>query len=245
MKKTISGLSLTAMTAVILAGCSAAEAPSEQVKTAAAKAIEATSDTAGETVKDAATKSAQVSETRSADSHTHGAAALALVLENGVVTAEFETPLYNLLGFEHAAETEAQKAAVKKAETVLSNPAPLFVFNSSAKCAPAAERISVELGLDDHGQDHRDHEHDDSHKHDEDHSHDDDHGHADDEHSDHKDVILSYEFSCQNPDALTEVTVNLFEHFDNLAELDLVYLGPNTQKQISLNAANSRASLTR
>ena len=50
------------------------------------------------------------SEMRSAESHTHGDASLAMVLERTVFTVELDTPLYNLLGFEHEADTAAQKA---------------------------------------------------------------------------------------------------------------------------------------
>ena len=72
------------------------------------------------------TKTSEASLVRSAQSHTHGDASLAMVLENAVITVELDTPLYNLLGFEHAAETAAQKAAVEKAETCLlyTSPSP-------------------------------------------------------------------------------------------------------------------------
>jgi len=168
-------------------------------------------------------------ETRSAQSHTHGGASLAIVLEGSRVTIEFDTPLYNLLGFEHKAETVAQKAAVHKAESVLSNASPLFVFNSEAGCFPLRQVSSVELGLENHD------DHDDHDDHDEDGAHD----------EVHEDVMVQYDYKCRTPKALKNVTVNLFEHFENLTDLDLVYLGPNTQKQAELNAAKSRMNLTR
>jgi len=93
-------------------------------------------------------------ETRSAQSHTHGDASLAIVLDGSTMTVELDTPLYNLLGFEHAAETPSQKASVLKAESVLSKGSSLFVFNSDAGCVPSNQKISVELGVDDHDDDH-------------------------------------------------------------------------------------------
>jgi len=223
MKKAISKISVTAMTAFCLMGCSDTPEADGPVKEKAAAAV-------SETFKDAEPKAevkpTPVSETRSADSHTHGDASLALVLENGRVTAEFETPLFNLLGFEHAANTNAQKDAVSKAEANLSRPAEMIVFNREARCM-AAETALVKLGPRD------------------DEEHDHDHEDHDEDHSDHKDVLLSYQFTCKNADALKNVTVNLFEYFENLTTLDLVYLGPNTQKQMRLSASNTGASLTR
>jgi len=153
-------------------------------------------------------------KTRSAESHSHGDASLAIVLEGSTVTVELDTPLYNLLGFEHIAETAKQKAAVQKAEFVLSNRSSLFAFNSQAGCELSDKTIFVELGLDDH----EDHEED----------HDDDHVDDDLHDETHKDVTIQYDYKCSNPKALKNVTVNLFEYFENLTKLDLVYLGPNT-----------------
>ena len=182
---------------------------------------------------------AAVSDTRSAESHTHGDALLAIVLDGSMLTVELDTPLYNVLGFEHEAETAAQKAAVIDAETVLTRGDPLFVFNSEAGCSIIRDTISVEL--EHHEDDHDDHEDED---------HEDDHGEDDHEEEEshdetHKDLVLQYDYTCQSPTALKNVTVNLFEHFENLTELDLVYLGPNTQKQSELSAAKPRMNLTR
>ena len=178
-------------------------------------------------------------ETRFAESHAHGDASLAIVLDKSKVTVEFDTPLYNLLGFEHVAETAAQKAAVTKAETVLSKGAPLFVFNSAAKCSILDETKSVDLDLNssEEADGHHEDDHDDEH-------HDDDHDEGEDDET-HKDLIVQYEFKCESPNALKNVTVNLFEHFENLTEVDLVYLGPNTQKQAELSATKRRMELTR
>lgn len=69
---------------------------------------------------------------RSAESHSHGKAELAVVLEAGKVTIEFQTPLYNVLGFEQAPNTEAQKDRVSHAEIILGQAPKLFTFNDKA-----------------------------------------------------------------------------------------------------------------
>jgi len=182
-------------------------------------------------VKTTQAEKAKGNETRSAESHTHGDASLAVVVEGSKVIVELETPLYNLVGFEHAAETEKQKAAVIKAESVLSGGAPLFMFNVEAGCDAPDISGSVKLDID------HDHTKNDTHN----------EGDIEDNHDPdaHKDVVLQYEYICSSPKALKNVTVMLFEYFENLTELDLVYLAPNTQKQGDLSAAKPRMDLTR
>jgi len=109
-------------------------------------------------VKTTQAENAKGNETRSAESHTHGDASLAVVVEGSKVIVELETPLYNLVGFEHAAETEKQKAAVIKAESVLSGGAPLFMFNVEAGCGAPDISGSVKLDIDHGHDDHEDHE---------------------------------------------------------------------------------------
>jgi len=58
---------------------------------------------------------------------------MAIVLDGRQLIIELDTPLYNVLGFEHAAETAAQKATVLRAETILSKSGDLFTFNSEAR----------------------------------------------------------------------------------------------------------------
>lgn len=180
----------------------------------------------------------QLTQTRSAEVHAHGNASLAIVLEGSLITAEFDTPLYNILGFEHVAETPEQKAAVLKAESVLSTDASLIVFNSEAGCSITSETNSVNLNLEsrEDADNHDEHDNDDHHE-----DNHDEHG----EEETHKDVIIQYKYQCQRPKALKNVTVNLFESFKNLTEIELVYLGPNTQKQVELNATKPRMDLTR
>lgn len=166
--------------------------------------------------------------TRSADVHSHGDAELAVVLEKGVITIEFGSPLYNILGFEHAPETPAQTMALKQAEQQLGRGAGLFAFNPQAKCVPLSKAMTVTLfPADTDEADHDDH--DATETHDED---------------THKDVFLAYEFKCQNPAKLSNVTINLFEFFKELAEIDVTFLGPATQMQVTLNRHQRQLDIT-
>ncbi len=184
---------------------------------------------------------------RSADAHVHGDASLSMALEGSTLTIEFDTPLYNLIGFEHVAETDDQKKAVEDAETHLNDPASLFSFGSEAGCV--AQTDGLDIHLEHAHYDHGAHGHEaekDNHEHDhEEHEGDHDDTHEDHDHDEvtHKDVLISYSFECASPDKLSPIRINLFERFVNLSELEVVYLGSNTQDLFSLTPTNTEINL--
>ena len=201
-------------------------------------AAEESQKTVAETHEDHETQS----NVRSAESHVHGGAMLAIVSENNRITIEFESPLYNLLGFEYAPRSEAEKARVVEVEKTLADPNSLIKFNADAKCTYLDITSPIELfdehAEDTHGENHND-DHDDGEHHDDEH---------DDEHEtseNHKDVILNYELTCKAIDKLKTVKVEFFNVFSNFTELELVYLGPAQQLSADLSPSRPNADLTR
>jgi len=176
-------------------------------------------------------------ETRSADSHIHGGAMLSVVSEKNTVTVEFESPLFNLIGFEYQPQTDLEKQAVIKAQDILAKPQDLVIFNKAAKCVYAQSNMSIALFSEDLEESSKtDHDH---HKND----HHDDEGHEDEGHhgaehdteSSHNDVVVTYSATCKTPEKLRAISVELFQHFPNLSDLDLVYLGPSLQRSFELS----------
>ena len=154
--------------------------------------------------------------------HEHGAAELLLSSEGRDVQVIFNAPAQSLVGFETAAVTEEQKAAVARAEAILMAPRDLFALEgNSCELIDATVDVSSLAGVgnapsqaeahDDHSDEHADdHDEDhtsasDHHAH-EHHDHDDD-GDASDADS-HSDVSASYTFECESNEALTRVTFN-------------------------------------
>ncbi len=159
-------------------------------------------------------------DTRQLGSHVHGDAMLSLALDADVLVVELESPLYNLLGYEHAPETESQRKNLELVESMLSETKRLFALNGEAGCkAEPASDIHLFNDHDDH--------------------------HNDDDHSDHKDTLLEYSFVCEAPEKLQILTVNLFDHFPEMGELETVYLGPSIQAQADLTANNRTMKLTK
>ena len=154
--------------------------------------------------------------------HEHGAAELLLSSEGRDVQITFNAPAQSLVGFETAAVTEEQKAAVARAEAILMAPRDIFALEgNSCLQIDATVDVSSLAGVgnapsqaeahDDHSDEHADdHDEDhtsasDHHAH-EHHDHDDD-GDASDADS-HSDVSASYTFECESNEALTRVTFN-------------------------------------
>ena len=143
--------------------------------------------------------------------HEHGAAELLLSSEGKDVQITFNAPAQSLVGFETAAVTEEQKAAVARAEAILMAPRDLFSLEgNSCELIDATVDVSSLVGVsnapsqaeahDDHSDEHADHaaddashdEHTEEHADHEDHEdHDEDHTSASDhqahEHHDHDD----------------------------------------------------------
>jgi hypothetical protein len=134
--------------------------------------------------------------------HEHGIADLRVAVDGGTLLIEFDSPLANLVGFEHAPRTEEQHRALAALKKQLSSPEALVVLPAAAGCKLVETELEIP-GLDDadhhhghaHGEKHahgdrhdhghkKDHKHDHDHKKDHDHKHDHGHGHKKDH--DHK-----------------------------------------------------------
>ncbi|WP_412563211.1 zinc uptake protein ZrgA [Thalassobius sp. MITS945101] len=127
---------------------------------------------------------------RQLDSHEHGVGALNIAIAGTTVEVEFHAPGADLVGFEYAAETPEDRAAVDGAVAALARPLELFQVPAAAACSVVEASAALETE-DDH--DAHDHDvHDDEHAHEEDHDHEahedhDDHG--DDHDEDHGDAL--------------------------------------------------------
>jgi len=161
---------------------------------------------------------------RQSESHVHGDAVLAIALDGSTLIIELETPLYNLVGFEHEPNTDAEHALLAKTNALLNKPEALFSLSSEANCKPG--RSSHEL---DHHDDHARENNSDHNS----------------EQADHQDIVLEYTYTCSNPDKLSFVKTNLFDLFPNLTDLDAIYVGPNTQKQATLKPGNTQLDMKR
>lgn len=77
--------------------------------------------------------------------HRHGAASLQVSVEGRILQIALEGPAENVLGFEHAPKTDAQKKAVTRAEEQLKQTAQLFVIPAAGECQAQPARVEMKL----------------------------------------------------------------------------------------------------
>jgi len=168
--------------------------------------------------------------------HAHGEGKLNIAIAGKTVAIELEIPAADIIGFEHAARTDQQKARLNEGTAKLAKPLALFVPNADANCTlNQADVDTVGAIADAHGEHgehdkHSDHdkhaEHDEHDKHGEDDKHD-EHAHAESESSDesHSEFRATYAISCANPDQLTQIALAFFKAFANAKELNVALVG--------------------
>lgn len=164
---------------------------------------------------------AMAEDKRGLGAHEHGVGALNIAFDGATVAMELMAPGADIVGFEYAPNSDADRAAVDAAVATLAAPLDLFLLPAEAACSVtlASAELESEAGHDDHG-------HDDDHA---EHGHDDDHAdHAKDDHADedggHTEFHATYTLTCAKPDALTQITFAYFDRFENARELEVQVL---------------------
>ena len=154
--------------------------------------------------------------------HEHGAAELLFSSEGKDVRVIFNAPAQSLVGFETAAVTEEQKAAVARADAILMAPRDLFALEgNSCELIDATVDVSSLVGVGnapsqpeahaDHSDEHADHvaDHAGDDEHTEDHAddHDEDHASTSDNHA-HEHHDHDNDRDASNADSHSDVSAS-------------------------------------
>lgn len=134
--------------------------------------------------------------------HVHGVGGLDIVIEGKRVEMELELSGRDVVGFEHAPSTRAQKDAVREAAAKLKDPARMFRLPEDAGCSTT--EVSVESEL----------------------LHDDDHGHQ----GEHAEFHAHYVLDCTNPKALDGVDLLVFKAFPATEAIKVRVISPRGQQ---------------
>jgi hypothetical protein len=89
--------------------------------------------------------------------HEHGHGQLNLALEQQQLVLELTAPAADIVGFEHDAATDAEKAQLAAAQDKLRQADALFSLAPAAGCR--LEKVELIEDKDEHGHDHKDHDH--------------------------------------------------------------------------------------
>lgn len=153
-----------------------------------------------------------------APAHQHGVAALDVGVEPGRVTLDLDTPLDNLLGFEHAPRSDAERERAEAVVKKLKAADGLFRIDSAAGCTLGkVTLVSPVLGLG---------------------------GTAPDKDA-HADLQGRFEFTCKAGNKAGFVEVGLFDAFAPLKRIDLQVVTPRGQLKATLVKPASRVALVR
>lgn len=177
-----------------------------------------------------------ISETRHHESHVHGIGQLNIALAGNDLQFELRSPSANIVGFEHAPETEQQKEKIHEAVELLEDGKKQFALPKKAQCSLKDVHVETDMAHDehDHGSD----------------SHDSHHGENEDAHSEkeeshkaeHSEFEASYHFECMYPEKLNSVEVLLFANFPGFEELEVQLLTPKQQTAVELTPKNNHVS---
>ncbi|MCO2980749.1 zinc-binding protein [Pseudomonas aeruginosa] len=160
--------------------------------------------------------------------HEHGVAQLNVALDGKTLELELDSPAMNLVGFEHTASTDTDKAAVAKARAQLEKPLELFALPVTAGCSVASQELRSPL-FGDKAPAH-------AHKEKADHEHEHEHGHAD--------IHAHYQLSCEKPELLKLLTLaEFFKRFPATQKIQVQLIGPNGQKGADLAPASAELKL--
>ena len=152
--------------------------------------------------------------------HEHGVGRLNAALDGQTLELELESPAMNLMGFEHVATTDADKAKVAAVRAQLEKPLVLFNLPTAAGCVIAKQELESPLFGDKPDAD-DDHDHDAKDEH----------------HHDHSDIHAHYQFSCSSPGALKTLDLaNMFNTFPATRKIQVQLIGPSGQQGVEVTA---------
>ena len=86
--------------------------------------------------------------------HEHGVGHMNIAIEGSGLSMEIEVPAADIVGFEHEAGTDDEKAQVATAIKLLSDPLKIMVFDDEAGCLPSEAAAQFELEDEDNGEKH-------------------------------------------------------------------------------------------
>jgi hypothetical protein len=149
-------------------------------------------------------------EKRHAESHVHGVAEINIVVEGKKVVVEFRSPAEGLMGFEHEANTDADKKKRDAALKVIKERfGELVIFDKSLGCKFQPGEVVIVQSDPGDGKDQ--------------------HGKSDHKSGEHSEVRATHNFACEKGPAGSRVQFGVTKLFSNIHELKVQVLSDAKQ----------------
>ena len=159
--------------------------------------------------------------------HEHGVGRLNAVLDGQALELELDSPAMNLVGFEHAATSAADKAKVAAVRKQLENPSALFNLPKAAGCVVSSQELNSPLFGDKPEAEHDDDDHATDGKGAAAHKHD----------HDHSEIHAHYQFTCATPTGLGNLDLSqVFKTFPATLKIQVQLIGPSGQQGVDATA---------
>ena len=186
-------------------------------------------------------------EHRQHGAHQHGVGRLSLAQEGTEIRLELDSPAANIVGFEYAPSSEADREASAKAISALKQGEQLFRFSKDADCRlvdvevdalstdydvtpEPEEEVSREKARRSSMAIRHEHGHDERP----------DRGNEHVAHSErHADITAAYRFVCAHPQKLRQLDVGVFRAFPATERLQVQFVTATRQGAVRLTAPNN------
>lgn len=151
---------------------------------------------------------------REVGAHQHGHGNVNMAIEGPTVSIELEAPGADIVGFEHAALSAADKDALVAARLLLESPLQLFVLPSDARCSVDSATVAL-IG-----------------------KHGDQGGGAPEKEEEpveeHVEFHGEYRLTCEHPERMNRVTFRYFDYFPGAQELDVYIITAERQDRYEI-----------
>ena len=165
--------------------------------------------------------------------HEHGVAEMQLTIVKDQAMIEVNSPLFNVVGFEHAVRNDAQAKRIEEQIEKIKH-AQLFKLGTDKQCKIASVQVQQPFSKT-----HDQHLHEDNHKHDHDGHHEDHTTHEQKTESSHRDLSFAYQYQCQDTGSIRQLdTSQLFHQWSNLQHLRVEWIFNHHQSAATLHREN-------
>jgi hypothetical protein len=149
-------------------------------------------------------------------SHVHGVSELTIAIEEKSLEIEIKYPAMDVLGFEHKVKTVKDKEIAENVKIILNQHGDLFSFTNS-ECLLKDKQLDMSSIDNIKNTEHEEHN---------------------SEEIKHHEVIASYYYHCQEAPTLSTITINVFDHFSAIHQINTRWLTEEQQGSIILSPTN-------
>jgi hypothetical protein len=148
-----------------------------------------------------------------AQRHQHGASTVEISLDGNMLLVAWESPLSDLIGFEHAPRSAGEKSHAAQLLATLQSPSALLTPNPEAQCRVTKVTTQAPNLMQTE--------------------------HAHDAHGAHSDLDYAVSYHCTQPKALAQLRVHAFQTWPAIKAMEASLVGPGGQAVQTLRSQSA------